>query len=525
MATSTKPKLEMKLEITPDRLQVYLVLRAARNAADLTDVDVVDLLKKGGIVINDNVNKRVTELIGQIESGKMPTEPVLIAEGQAPIEPADAELVWANSLKQKTAAQGDDGATNFYERHQIVTVEPETIIGHIEPPRKGEPGVDIYGKSVLPSRQPKKISMGQNVELGGDGKTVKATSAGQVILEKGKLTVRDVFEVEGNIDFTTGNVDAAGDVLVRGSVKDLFIVKATRNISIKGMVDSAYMFAGADITIVGGVKGRGKAIMEAAGDVHAKFLDSVYLEAGGNVEIANESIDNVILCGGQLLMKYGVIIGGCQFAMGGMRAKTVGSSTGVKTVVGVGTDPRHRRRLLEIEQKIQKSRVVVEKIRQSVAPLLQQIKRLNAEQREQATELVFKADSLEMNINEMEEEKNKLLSAFTDPTGVELSVTSKIFPNTYVHVAHRVTTIREEITGPLRIVLRKVEGITEMVLISKLSGSMRTLPAQRVELNDVKLPEKPKIAQPGAKDKPGGEKETDKSQRPPSAQKTHEAPS
>jgi hypothetical protein len=490
----SKNTTAFKIEITPDAQQAYLTLRADQKQISFSDLEVLEAIKKRNILTNDFVRNRVKELMLHLADGKL-GEPFLVAEGQPPSQPIGEQFIWADSLKPIVAPGNDEGAINFYSRHQIMTVEADTIIGRIDPFQPGKPGLDVFGKSVNPRQSPSRIHLGQNVVFEPDGRSVRATAAGQVILERGKLSVRSVLDVKGDVSFETGNIDSASDVLVHGSIRDLFVVKSKRKISIKGMVDSAFLQADGDITIVGGVKGRGKALMEAGGDIHAKFLDSVYAIAGGDVEIANEAIDSTILCSGHLKMKHGVILGGRQYATGGIRAKTIGSPSGVKTVVGVGTDPRLGRHLLELDATIEKSRDLVAKIQKHVTPLLQQLKRLTAEQREKATELMCHAETVEQNIQKMLEEKQAIMNGFPNPLDVELVVFSKIFPNTQVQIAHKVVAIKEEIAGPFRIVLRRENGVTEMILINKLSGSIRTLPAQRVGIEHLDVPERPQSAQ------------------------------
>jgi len=499
MAAGTDHHKSIRIETSPDRLQAHVDIRADRSLKEVTEQDLCELLKAKGIVVNDSCREHINELAKLLQSASVPGEPFLVAQGTAPVEPVDAEFVWDEALKQDQTGPDDSGAVNFYERHKLVTVEAGVAIGKIVAPQPGKDGVDVYGKPAKPKRSPVKIRVGENVELDEETQTVRSKRAGQVIFEKGKVSVRSSLEVPGDIDFGTGNVDAASDILIRGSVHDLFIVKSKRTISVQGMVESAYLFAGGNITIVGGVKGRDKAIMEAAGDVNAKFLDSVYLIAGGDVNVAKEAIDNNIICGGSFDIRHGVIIGGRQFVMGDIRAKVIGSQADVKTVVGTGCDPRRSRSIIEIKQKIEQMRKLAEKIRLNVDPLLKQMKRLTANQREKATELMYKASALEQKIADMDAEKQEIVKAFPDITEVQLNVTSKIYPNTVIIIANKFLVIKEEVKGPVKITLRKVEGVTEMLLINGLTGSIRTLPAQAVGLEQLQFAARPEIAQPGTK--------------------------
>ncbi len=290
-------------------------------------------------------------------------------------------------------------------------------------------------------------------------------------------------------------------MLVRGIVKDLFIVKSKKNISIGKLVEAAYLFADEDIEIFGGVKGREKAILAAKGNITAKFLEYVYLEAGGNVEISKQAMDSSIVCQGRLDIKNGSLIAGQSYACQGAIIKSLGSPSGVKTIIGIASNPFVFHRLFEIDQQVETEKQKIEKIRISVAPLMQQLKRLTPEQREKATELMYMADSLESENTNRHKEKEELLASMPDPNTVELTVLSKILPNTEVRIGNRYTTIKEEIKGPVKILLRKIEGVTEMVQVSQSSGSVHTFKSRKLDISSIELPQKPEIAQPGTENK------------------------
>jgi len=490
----------MKIRVSPDRQQAHVVLLSSHQACkETTESDLVELLEASRIAIDDFSRQRVEELVKLFQSDKTTTEPFLIAKGTGPTESVDAEFVWDPSLKPEDTPENDKAAVNFYERHRFISVEAGTVIGTITPADRGKEGVDVYGDPIKVKQPPKDIKLGNDLELDEKTRTVRTTTTGQIIVETGKILLRPVTEIPGNVDFGTGNIDAACDVVVRGSVRDLFIVQSKKNITIQGMVDSAYLFAGGEITIIGGVKGRDKGIIEAEGGVNAKFLDSAYLIAGGDLKIAKEAIDNNIICAGTFDIEHGAIIGGRQYAMGGISANVIGSQTNVKTVVGIGCDPRRSRRLIEIRQKIEQANTIAENIRKNVEPLMQHMKRLTSEQREKATELMYKASELEQNIEQAEGEKKQIIDAFPDPTTVELEVSSRIYSGVVIIIANKFVTIKDQIDEPVTIVLRKVEGVTEMQVINKLSGSIRTLLAQPVELEQLEFPSRPEIDQPSAK--------------------------
>ncbi len=489
---------KITIDITPDKLKAYLRFETDAECNDITELDIFNILKENNIAITDSLKGKVSELVTLLHSGTVPKEPVLIAEGTPPVEPIDQQFEWDSALQNSNDIPDDEETSvNFYQRHKLVTVDTGQKIGKIIKGQEGKEGIDIFGKPINIRTQPANVKLGENVKLDDDGQTVVAQQAGQAIYQRNKIFVKDVLEIKGDVDFETGNVESASNVLVWGTVKDLFIVKSKQDISVYRLVESAYLFAQENIRIVGGIKGRNKAIIEAGGDINVKFAEYAYLEAGGNIEIAKEVIDSIILCTGTLNVENGAIIGGQAFACQGINVKTLGSPAGVKTIVGVASNPNILNELFTLEQINSETQKTIEKIRQTVAPLLKQMKRLTPEQREKATELMYRADELESENQKREERKQQLLQHMPDPTSVTLFVSTKILPNTEIRIGNRFAVIKQEILGPVKITLKKIQNVTEMVQTNQLSGSVYTLTSRKLDIENIEIPQKPKIIQPG----------------------------
>ena len=488
-----------KIQVSPDRIRAYVVLRPEDAQSPPTATALRDLLLIAKIKITDAVEKRLDALAQQLRKEAKTSEPYLVAEGITPVEPTGQEFIWDGQFKPKNTSSEDDAAVNFYEQHKLVTVTNGTVIGKIAPGRVGKDGLDVHGQVIQPHTHPRPFKLGKYVALDPDGKTVRATSSGQVVLQKDKISVHSVLEVAGNVDFQTGNIDSATDVLIHGSIQDLFIVRSRGQISVKGMVEAAYLFADREITIVGGVKGRGKAILEAKSDVNVKFVNFVYLQAGGDVELGKESIDSVILCDGVLNIPNGSFIGGQGYGMKGAVCKSVGSPAGARTIIGAAFNPLVYKNILDIDHSAKKDKELIQKIRTSVQPLMSQLKRLTPEQREKATELMFRADSLEQEVQQREQLRKQLAESMQVSPEVEVDVSERILPNTQIHIGDKFILLHEEVKGPVKFVLRSVDGVRELVLINRLTGSTRTFISGRLDLETLTVPVKPEVTQPGSK--------------------------
>jgi uncharacterized protein (DUF342 family) len=503
MAQISSKRKGFSIQISPNNLRAFLVVRPDQNHEPVTREDLLDLLAEMKLPQTPDTLKRVDETLASLQKG-LPREPILLAEGIPAQEPVDASFIWNEIFHQKSSEPADDDAGfNFYERHKIVTVEVGTVLGEIHPPVPGKNGVDVFGTPIKPSYTPAPIKLGENVELGSDKRTIKSTSSGQVIIQNDKISVSNVLNVTNNVDFETGNIDSTTSVCIRGNVCDLFRVQSKQHITVQGMVEAAFLQADGDISIIGGVKGRDKAFMEAQGNISAKFINSIYVEAQGTITICKEAINSVILAGDTLDIRFGSLIGGHAFALKNVRVKSLGSPAGVKTVVGVGMNPLIYQQIFELEKNMRKVKEVVEKIQTSIEPLLKHIKQLTPDQREKATELMFKSQEMQTQIDDQKKESQSLLDSLPPYSEIEIFVSGRIFPKTQIFIADRYVTIQDEIKGPAKVVLRQVQGVKELLLINQITGDVRSFISGRLEPETaaevLNLPPKPKIKQPGAK--------------------------
>lgn len=267
-------------------------------------------------------------------------------------------------------------------------------------------------------------------------------------------------------------------MVIHGSVKDLFRVRSSRNITIDSHVDGAVLEAGGDILIHGGLHGHGKASIQAGGRVESKICDGAAIEAGHILSVQRECI-NCRIAAGRISSPAGTIIGGYAWARNGIEVQTLGSPGGVKTVVSTGIPVRV---IDETAQMVVQAKECVDgarKIRAAVSPLLREMRRLSAQHRERATELMFQADQLEQQARDLDSKREEMLSQSAPDVEASVLVGGRIYTGVTIVISGRSTTFEDAIRGPVRIMERKIEGVTTLVAVDTISGSVRPLPTGR----------------------------------------------
>jgi uncharacterized protein (DUF342 family) len=298
--------------------------------------------------------------------------------------------------------------------------------------------------------------LGRNTLLAEDGVTIRAAIAGCLLLEDGKVCIDSTLTITGDIDFSVGNVEFDGDVIVHGNVLDLFKVYSAGSVTVDGDVEAAEIHAGRDLRVVGSIVGKDRGAIVTGGSVHAKYITNGNVQAAGNIVCAVAVTNSQLICGGRVEVKRGAIAAGNVIACGGVACKTLGNSAGVLTVIEVGVDEVFRRELPGALAAIDAKRQKAKKIEQIVQPLLQHQKTLTPAQKEKATELLFEAQQMTQEAVQataaLKERHASMIHLAS--TKAEIVVAGTLYPGVVIRFPALQTRIMSAIRGPVRIAIK-----------------------------------------------------------------------
>jgi uncharacterized protein (DUF342 family) len=504
MSVKVKPRVQASVDADHMKAWLRLAPDADLDLAihPLKPDEVVAVLEASKIVVDDAVTARIDEFVEQVAASEQPPEAFLIVEGTPPVDGQPGAFVSNESSdEEESDSAGDDLAerVDYRTANMVRTVEKDAVIGKVSPPVAGTPGTDVHGKTLQPRKRLESIQLQANVRLGDDGQTVIAAEAGRVILDGYKLGIREVLEINGDVDFKSGNVDATTDVCIRGTIHDLFEVRTKKSISVGGAVQAATLVAGENVFIRGGILSRRKGRVTAKGTITAKFCDEADLRADGDIHIAKELINSRVHTGGMLRAERAAIIGGQVYARNGADVHTLGSDACAVTRVHVGVSPSFYEEARRAEVEFDKQAEAVRKIRNTVQPLLADAEHLTAEQEEEAIRLLRQARQAEARIKAGREALEAKLAVRSPEESPAVTVQGRICQKVVVAIDDRETHFHKEIKGPLRIEQRRIDNVTEFVAVNQLTGSVTTLNSTDCDLSAVSDgPESAPGAGPGA---------------------------
>lgn len=307
-------------------------------------------------------NEKVTagidrSIIEDMVTNKLYGKMVTVASGQLAVDGKDGYFNFKfDTSPSKTPKLKDDGSVDYRNLNLVQSVCIGDPLAIYIPMEEGKEGYNVRGRVLLPARcRDLPPLRGKGFAIADDGVTYYATCDGKVELNMGALNVQQFHTISGDVDLSVGNIDFRGDLEIMGSIKEGFTVKATGNITVNKLVEAAYVEAGKDILVRGGILGGGKAVLSAGGNVYAQFIENATINSNNSVQA-----DAIVNCNVNafsdinIFGKTSTIVGGKLKANRMIKTRKIGSEVGTMTELTVGIEPEamqtHTRLAKELDE-------------------------------------------------------------------------------------------------------------------------------------------------------------------------------
>lgn len=326
---------------------------------------------------------------------------IVVAQGQAAIEGNNGYFEYKFDPEQYKAPKVlANGSVDYTNMSTLQNVRKGDVIAVYHHAKIGQDGYDIKGRP-LHAAKVKEIPplKGQSVYTEENPDIYLAQKDGKIEFKNGRIDIQNVHEINGDVTLITGKIEFFGDIIINGNVEAGVVIRAGRNIEIKGTVEAVNLFAGGDIILSRGIQGAQRAKISARGNVYADFIEHAVVMAGGNVQ-ANTILNSRILADGNVVLtgKKGTIIGGYTHALLGISATEIGNDVEVRTVVHAGCEK-------ETYLKLQTSKSSENAVMDEIRELSEQVADVIRKKRAMGSE---HSDVLEKRSKDIEEKLLKL---------------------------------------------------------------------------------------------------------------------
>lgn len=381
------------------------------GGGSLTEEDIISDLQHAGV--KHGIRKKaIQHFLEHHEYGR----DYILAEATPAVQGYSAKIQYFFDINTTARPKlNEDGSVDFHQLGNIKPVKEGDKLATLTPAYRGKAGVSVLGTS-LPAKKVKAraLRFGRNIRLSEDRCNIYSNVSGHVTLVDDMVMVSNVYNVPANVDSSTGDIDYNGTVEVAGNVNTGFAIKAAGDIIVNGVVEGATLISGGNIVLKRGMQGMDRGVLEAEGNITAKFLENCKVTCKGELK-ADAVLHSEVSCIEKIevLGKKGQINGGSMKTYADIHATSLGSTMGTSTKIEIISDKELiiranelKEQLTEEEDLLQKIEIVVHNVKQQLA----NNEEVMPEQMQYLKKATIEKPKLVKSIREKKEERERLLS-------------------------------------------------------------------------------------------------------------------
>ncbi|MFB5266596.1 DUF342 domain-containing protein [Paenibacillus enshidis] len=355
----------LSITIAPDKSVAYLEFSRHEEGFHCSLQDLESYLEKHSICYG--IKRQALQQLAD-SPDKFFFAKTLIAEGVAPISGKDGYIRMTEDMSQSDEhrpLKTQDGKVDYKELIRLTNVRKGQLLAERIDPAPGVPGTGVTGEEIpFPAGKVARFKAGKNVVVHPEGSALYAAIDGMVTMtDEDKINVFPVYEVNGDVDYSIGNINFVGTVVIRGNVLTGFRVKADGDIRVVGGVEGAELDAAGSIEITGGIIGYHKGWVKAGHNVKCSFIQDGNVTAAADIIVSQSIMHSNLRAGKQVLCNgaKGLIVGGSIQAGEKVAARTIGNTMSTATSIEVGVLPELRNELTELRNLLKEQKVSLDK--------------------------------------------------------------------------------------------------------------------------------------------------------------------
>ncbi|MFC1726884.1 DUF342 domain-containing protein [candidate division KSB1 bacterium] len=432
---------------TEDEMESYLTVDYMTEGDEPSLDEALKALKDGKIVYGID-----EDTLHQIFEKKLYNQEFKIAKGTPKIDGIDAKIEFHFDPDKKIAPDEDEKGNVDYKNVNIIkNVKKGDKLAEIIPPVEGKDGMTVTGRKLI-AYQGKltRLPSGSNTMPDPENSELLiANTSGNVFLSKGLVYVESVYEVKGDVNYSTGNIEFVGSVVIKGDVKSGFSVKADGDVEIWGVVEDTTVESKGNVLLKNGITGRGQGKIISERNVYLKFCENQNIIAKNDVIVGEELMHSNVQCEGKVIVsgKKGLIIGGKTVATLGLEAKTIGNYQHAKTEIIVGIKEELRQRIASIEENLKKNDLNADNVKKAIYNLVKvkiDIGELPPDKKALLEKLQNLQKILPQQKENLEKEKEKIMLEFAKFADSKIRVYNELYPGVRVSIQNCNKNINED---------------------------------------------------------------------------------
>lgn len=323
-----------EVRISEDKLSAHVLAAASLESTSVWTREEWDVFLKEEGVVFGVLDENIDALVNDPFSVAFPIE---VAIGIAPKDGAHAYIKPALQDEKQQETKETKGSVNLKNVLDIPMVKQGELVGEKVAAEKGSDGRTVDNEQ-LEAKDGRDFVLrpGKNTKV--EDSCLYAVTSGQVSIQKKTIHVYPLYEINGDLDLKTGNIDFTGNVHIRGNIPSGFEVKAKGDIRVQGTVEGAYLEAEGSIYISSGVTAQNKGFIQAGKDIETTYLNEAKVRAGGTITVKQAIMHSNCEAGESVycLQNKGLVVGGNLSAVRSIHVKEAGNPMNTATSFFVG---------------------------------------------------------------------------------------------------------------------------------------------------------------------------------------------
>jgi uncharacterized protein (DUF342 family) len=345
MAYKTPDKTYVRL--SNDEMEAYLYIAVPEDGHNYDKKELMDILAQNRVTYGIDEG-----IIDEIVDKGIHYREVLVAEGIRPQDGIEGTYEYKfNTNPSKKPVIREDGTVDYWSVFAVQGVGEGDVIAVYIPATSGTKGTTVTGrvsegkkgKDLLPLK-------GTGFKCAEDDVTYIATVNGKIEFQNNRISISNMLEISGGIDYTNGRIDFRGDVVIHGEVENGSYIYAGGSVTIDGNVQGITIVAGKDVILRKGLQGGERTSIKAGGNIFAQFIENAHVEAKGSI-IADVLMNSTVIAGEkiEIVGKRATIVGGVTKAISMITVPVAGNQAETKTKLVVGVDDELKDRMKRIQ--------------------------------------------------------------------------------------------------------------------------------------------------------------------------------
>lgn len=385
IAYPKKPSLE--LIISDDEMRADIKLTGGYRIKTTSPQEILNLLVTEHIVrgIDKSALRKLLKVSASLDGGDVFL--ICVANGLQATQPKETQFIpLVKDIYKRELTPVNETRTNekvdLRDLGETISVCVDQPVMKKIPAVQGENGYTVLGNVLLPkviSDHELVASKGTYIDPQNPNQLL-ASESGTPIIKSKSVEVLNALCLS-SVSVKTGHVNFDGDVIISGNIESSMQVKASGNITVGGFIESAFVSAKGDINVKKGIIGHTVSDaevytcrVEALGNIVANYAQYSQLRSKNNISLYVHSLNNKIICGGDLCVlnkshTNGTLSGGIAEVAGKVECFNLGVEGDSATKVSAFTRFAHlKKNLLALkEQYLQAQEETMAVVRQEMA--------------------------------------------------------------------------------------------------------------------------------------------------------------